>query len=214
MKYCPSAKKCGGCTSIHEPYENSLAGKQEKVQKLFPGHKVEQIIGMEDPYHYRHKIYASFSHAKDGRIMAGMYEEHTHRLIDSRMCLIQHAKANAILQTICTLATEMKIQSYDEDTGTGTLRHAYMRVSHKTGEVLLVVVIGSKDLPGSHAFVQKIVKAHPEIATVILNWNRDNTSMILGPKDKVLYGKGYIEDEIDGMVFRISAHTFYQVNPV
>ena len=108
----------------------------------------------------------------------------------------------------------MKIQSYDEDTGTGTLRHAYMRVSHKTGEVLLVVVIGSKDLPGSHAFVQKIVKAHPEIATVILNWNRDNTSMILGPKDKVLYGKGYIEDEIDGMVFRISAHTFYQVNPV
>ena len=85
MKYCPSAKKCGGCTSIHEPYENSLAGKQEKVQKLFPGHKVEQIIGMEDPYHYRHKIYASFSHAKDGRIMAGMYEEHTHRLIDSRM---------------------------------------------------------------------------------------------------------------------------------
>lgn len=214
MKYCPSAKKCGGCTSIHEPYENSLAGKQEKVQKLFPGHKVEQIIGMEDPYHYRHKIYASFSHAKDGRIMAGMYEEHTHRLIDSRMCLIQHAKANAILQTICTLATEMKIQSYDEDTGTGTLRHAYMRVSHKTGEVLLVVVIGSKDLPGSHAFVQKIVKAHPEIATVILNWNRENTSMILGPKDKVLYGKGYIEDEIDGMVFRISAHTFYQVNPV
>ena len=108
----------------------------------------------------------------------------------------------------------MKIQSYDEDTGTGTLRHVYMRVSHKTGEVLLVVVIGSKDLPGSHAFVQKIVKAHPEIATVILNWNRENTSMILGPKDKVLYGKGYIEDEIDGMVFRISAHTFYQVNPV
>lgn len=214
MKYCPSSKKCGGCTSIHEPYENSLAGKQEKVQKLFPGHKVEKIIGMEDPYHYRHKIYASFSHAKDGRIMAGMYEEHTHRLIDSRMCLIQHAKANAILQTICTSATEMKIQSYDEDTGTGTLRHAYMRVSHKTGEVLLVVVIGSKDLPGSHAFVQKIVKAHPEIATVILNWNRENTSMILGPKDKVLYGKGYIEDEIDGMVFRISAHTFYQVNPV
>lgn len=214
MKYCPSAKKCGGCRNIHEPYENSLAFKQDKVQKLYAGKKVEPIIGMEDPYHYRHKIYASFSQTRDGRIIAGMYEENTHRLIDSRMCLIQHAKANAILQTICTVATEMKLEAYDEDRGTGTLRHAYLRVSHATQDVLIVIVIGSKDLPGSHTFVQKIVSAHPEIRTVILNWNRENTSMILGPKDKVLYGKGYIEDEIDGMVFRISAHTFYQVNPV
>lgn len=214
MKYCPSAKKCGGCRNIHEPYENSLAFKQDKVNKLYAGKKVERIIGMEDPYHYRHKIYASFSQTRDGRIIAGMYEENTHRLIDSRMCLIQHARANAILQTICTVATDMKLEAYDEDRGTGTLRHAYLRVSHANQEVLVVIVIGSKDLPGSHSFVQKIVSAHPEIRTVILNWNRENTSMILGPKDKVLYGKGYIEDEIDGMVFRISAHTFYQVNPV
>lgn len=214
MKYCPSAKKCGGCRNIHEPYENSLAFKQDKVNKLYAGKKVEKIIGMEDPYHYRHKIYASFSQTRDGRIIAGMYEENTHRLIDSRMCLIQHARANAILQTICTVATDMKLEAYDEDRGTGTLRHAYLRVSHANQEVLVVIVIGSKDLPGSRSFVQKIVSAHPEIRTVILNWNRENTSMILGPKDKVLYGKGYIEDEIDGMVFRISAHTFYQVNPV
>lgn len=214
MKYCPSAKKCGGCRNIHEPYENSLAFKQDKVNKLYAGKKVERIIGMEDPYHYRHKIYASFSQTRDGRIIAGMYEENTHRPIDSRMCLIQHARANAILQTICTVATDMKLEAYDEDRGTGTLRHAYLRVSHASQEVLVVIVIGSKDLPGSRSFVQKIVSAHPEIRTVILNWNRENTSMILGPKDKVLYGKGYIEDEIDGMVFRISAHTFYQVNPV
>lgn len=214
MKYCPSAKKCGGCRNIHEPYENSLAFKQDKVNKLYAGKKVERIIGMEDPYHYRHKIYASFSQTRDGRIVAGMYEENTHRLIDSRMCLIQHARANAILQTICTVATDMKLEAYDEDRGTGTLRHAYLRVSHANQEVLVVIVIGSKDLPGSRSFVQKIVSAHPEIRTVILNWNRENTSMILGPKDKVLYGKGYIEDEIAGMVFRISAHTFYQVNPV
>ena len=214
MKYCPSAKKCGGCRNIHEPYENSLAFKQDKVNKLYAGKKVERIIGMEDPYHYRHKIYASFSQTRDGRIIAGMYEENTHRLIDSRMCLIQHARANAILQTICTVATDMKLEAYDENRGTGTLRHAYLRVSHANQEVLVVIVIGSKDLPGSRSFVQKIVSAHPEIRTVILNWNRENTSMILGPKDKVLYGKGYIEDEIAGMVFRISAHTFYQVNPV
>ena len=185
MKYCPSAKKCGGCRNIHEPYENSLAFKQDKVNKLYAGKKVERIIGMEDPYHYRHKIYASFSQTRDGRIIAGMYEENTHRLIDSRMCLIQHARANAILQTICTVATDMKLEAYDEDRGTGTLRHAYLRVSHANQEVLVVIVIGSKDLPGSRSFVQKIVSAHPEIRTVILNWNRENTSMILGPKDKV-----------------------------
>lgn len=214
MKYCPASKKCGGCRYIHEEYETTLNRKQELVEKLFPENEVSKIIGMEDPYHYRHKIYATFSHTKDGRVTAGLYEENTHRLTDSRMCLIQHAKANAILQSICAIATSMHIESYDEDSGRGTLRHAYIRVSHATGETLLVIVIGSKDLPGSRAFVSQLREKHPEITSVVLNFNRENTSMILGPKDRVLYGKGWIEDTIAGMTFRISAHTFYQVNPV
>lgn len=214
MKYCPVAKKCGGCRYIHDEYEDSLKLKQNTVEQLFSGYKVNPIIGMKDPYHYRHKVYATFSHGKEGRILAGLYEESTHRLVDSKMCLIQHVKANAILQDICVLATEMHIESYDENTGRGVLRHAYIRVSHSTSDVLLVLVIGSKDLPGSHVFVNKLLTKHPEIKSVVLNWNKENTSMILGNRDRVIYGKGWIEDSILGLKYRISAHTFYQVNPV
>lgn len=214
MKYCPVAKKCGGCRYIHDEYEDSLEIKQNTVKDLFTGYKVNPIIGMKDPYHYRHKVYATFSHGKDGKILAGLYEENTHRLVDSKMCLIQHVKANSILQDICVLATQMHIESYDENTGRGVLRHAYIRVSHATGDVLLVLVIGSKDIPGSHVFVNKLLEKHPEIRSVVLNWNRENTSMILGNRDRVIYGKGWIEDSILGLKYRISAHTFYQVNPV
>lgn len=214
MKYCPVAKKCGGCRYIHDEYTDSLQIKQKAVEELFPAVKVEPIIGMNDPYHYRHKVYATFSHGKEGKILAGLYEENTHRLVDSKMCLIQHVKANSILQDICVLATEMHIESYDENTGRGVLRHAYIRVSHATGDVLLVLVIGAKNLPGSHMFIHKLIEKHPEIKSVVLNWNRENTSMILGKKDHILYGKGWIEDSISGLKYRISAHTFYQVNPV
>lgn len=214
MKYCPVEKKCGGCDTIHCDYQETLKQKQEWVQKLYGRKKVEPIIGMDDPYHYRHKVYASFAKTKDDRVICGMYEENSHRLTDSRMCLIQHSTANAILQSICKIATDMHMETYDEDRETGVLRHVYLRVSHSTGKVLVVIVIGSRELPGSHEFVRQLVNRHPEIDSIVLNWNRENTSMILGPKDKVLYGKGWIEDTIDNITFRISAHTFYQVNPV
>jgi 23S rRNA (uracil1939-C5)-methyltransferase len=214
MKYCPVYKKCGGCAYINTEYADQLKNKKEYIQSLFPKNNVEPVIGMKDPYHYRHKIYATFSHNRDGVIKCGMYEENTHKVIDTKMCLIQHVKANDILRDMCSLATKMHIESYDEDTGRGVLRHAYIRISHATNDVLLTIVIGSKNLPGSNAFVKEMVRMHPEIKSIVLNHNSDDTSMVLGKKNHVLYGKGFIEDEIMHTRFRISTNTFYQVNPV
>ena len=214
MKICPVSRKCGGCSYLQVEYEEQLKKKRNYVRSLFPKNNVEPVIGMKDPYHYRHKIYATFTHNRDGVIKCGMYEENTHKVIDTKMCLIQHVQANSILTDICHIATQMHIESYDEDTGRGVLRHAYIRVSHKTGDVLLVIVIGSKNLPGSNTFVQKIISLHPEIKSIVLNHNDEDTSMILGKKNHVLYGKGYIEDNILDTTFRISTNTFYQVNPL
>lgn len=214
MKYCPVYKKCGGCAYINTEYADQLKNKKEYIQSLFPKNNVEPVIGMKEPYHYRHKIYATFSHNRDGVIKCGMYEENTHKVIDTKMCLIQHVKANDILRDMCSLATKMHIESYDEDTGRGVLRHAYIRISHATNDVLLTIVIGSKNLPGSNAFVKEMVRMHPEIKSIVLNHNSDDTSMVLGKKNHVLYGKGFIEDEIMHTRFRISTNTFYQVNPV
>ena len=214
MKYCPVYKKCGGCAYINTEYADQLKNKKEYIQSLFPKNNVEPVIGMKEPYHYRHKIYATFSHNRDGVIKCGMYEENTHKVIDTKMCLIQHVKANDILRDMCSIATKMHIESYNEDTGRGVLRHAYIRISHATNDVLLTIVIGSKSLPGSNAFVKEMVRMHPEIKSIVLNHNSDDTSMVLGKKNHVLYGKGFIEDEIMHTRFRISTNTFYQVNPV
>lgn len=214
IKKCPVSKACGACSYIHTEYQEQLKMKKEYIQHLYPKNKVAEVIGMDDPYHYRHKVYASFTHTKDGVIKAGMYEENSHRVISTTMCLIQHTTANSIIQDICHIATEMHIESYDEDSGRGVLRHAYIRVSHKNTDVLLVIVIGSKNLPGSREFIKKLLALHPEIKTIILNHNHENTSMILSDKNHILYGSGYIEDEIMHTGFRIGPNTFYQVNPV
>ena len=195
-------------------YKDQLKQKQKYVQKLYREYTVDPIIGMKDPYHYRHKVYASFYQDRYHHMHAGLYEENSHRHIDSSACLIQHVRANNILKTICNIADSMRISAYQEDRGTGTLRHAYIRVSKASGDVLLVIVIGSKELPGAKHFTEQIVKAHPEIKTVILNYNHEKTSMILGRREKVLYGKGYITDKIDDISFRVSSRSFYQVNPV
>ena len=213
MKHCPISKKCGGCEYIHEDYEKQLLHKHDYVQKLFGRIKVDNVIGMENPYHYRHKIYATFYTDREKRIRAGLYEENSHKLIRSDQCLIQHVKANDILRTICRIAEELRIIPYDEDRETGILRHAYLRISRETGDVMAVIVIGSKGLPSSKVFVSKLTEAHPEIKTVVLNYNRGHTSMILGKGFKTLFGKGYITDTIGGISFRISPKSFYQVNP-
>ena len=189
MKYCPVSKKCGGCAYIDVPYEEQLKMKREEMRKIFRTKAVEPVLGMKDPYHYRHKIYASFARdKKTNRIYAGMYEENSHRKVPSEMCLIQHTLANEILTTICKLAESMRIETYDEDSGRGTLRHAYIRISKATNDVLLDVVIGSKGLPSSKNFVNALVKKFPQIKTIILNFNRARTSMILGKDERVLYG--------------------------
>ena len=214
MKYCPVSKKCGGCAYIDVPYEEQLKMKREEMRKIFHTKAVEPVLGMKDPYHYRHKIYASFARdKKTNRIYAGMYEENSHRKVPSEMCLIQHTLANEILTTICKLAESMRIEIYDEDSGRGTLRHAYIRISKATNDVLLDIVIGSKGLPSSKNFVNALVKKFPQIKTIILNFNRAHTSMILGKDERVLYGPGYITDRIGGLEFRISSKSFYQVNP-
>ncbi len=213
MKKCYYAKKCGGCSYINEEYSSQLDIKQKEIQELFSREKVNQIIGMDNPFHYRHKVYATFGYNDQGIIRAGTYEENSHNLIFAKECLIQHNIANHIISSICDIANELKIEPYDEDTGYGVLRHAYIRVSHETSKALVVIVIGSKELPGSKEFVHKLLEKEKRISSIVLNYNRKDTSMILGDTEKVLYGKGYITDKINGIEFRISTKSFYQVNP-
>ena len=212
---CPVSDKCGGCQYIDLSYDRQLKEKQRAAEKLLkPYGRVEQIIGMEEPAHYRNKVHAVFDFQKGRGIVSGTYQEGTHRVVPVEECLLEDQRADAIIASIRQLAKSFKLKAYDEDTGYGLLRHVLIRVGHTTGQIMVVLVLGSPILPSKKNFVNALCKLHPEITTILLNVNNKRTSMVLGEKEQVLYGRGYIEDVLCGRRFRISSKSFYQVNAV
>ena len=212
---CKVAKKCGGCQYQGVPYEKQLSEKQKAVRQLMqPFCKTAEITGMQDPYHYRNKVHAVFARKKDGTIISGVYEEGTHRVVPVEACQIEDEKADAIINDIRGLLKSFKIKTYNEDTGYGLLRHVLIRRGFTTGEIMVVLVLGSQVMPSKNNFVKALRKLHPEITTVVLNVNDKRTSMVLGDRETTIYGKGYIEDVLCGLTFRISSKSFYQINPV
>jgi len=210
---CPIGKRCGGCQWIDIPYKEQLHRKQEYVRKLCKDFgKVEPVVGMENPYHYRHKVHAAFGMEK-GKPVSGIYEEGSHRIVPVESCLIENEKADAIIATIQKLLGSFKIKVYDERTGYGLLRHVLIRCGYATNQIMVILVTVSPIFPSKNNFVKALRKEHPEISTVVLNVNDKFTSMVLGEKEQVIYGKGYIEDKLCGKTFRISPKSFYQVNP-
>ena len=147
-------------------------------------------------------------------MISGIYQQGTHFIVPVDECLIEDKRADAIIRDIRDLLKSFKIKTYNEDTGYGLFRHVLVRTGHHSGQVMVVLVLGSPILPSKNNFVKALRKLHPEITTIILNVNNQKTSMILGEKETVLYGKGYIEDELCGHIFRISSKSFYQVNTV
>ncbi len=212
---CPVSKKCGGCKWIDKEYAVQLKEKEKWVRELLaPFCKTEPIIGMEKPTHYRNKVHAVFGEDRKHNIISGIYEEGTHKIVPVNSCLIENEKADAIIVSIRELLKSFKIRPYNEDTGYGLLRHVLIRTGHVTGQIMVVLVLASPIMPSKNNFVKALLKLHPEITTIVVNVNNRGTSMILGDKEQVIYGKGYIEDVLCGKTFRISPKSFYQVNPV
>ena len=128
--------------------------------------------------------------------------------------MIEDQKADEIIGTIRGMLKSFKIRTFDEDTGYGLLRHVLIRRGFESGEIMVVLVTASPVFPSKNNFVKALREKHPEITTIVQNINNRGTSMVLGDKEHVLFGKGYIEDELCGCKFRISPKSFYQVNPV
>ena len=212
---CPVARKCGGCQYQGWPYEKQLKEKQTKVKELFGKLcTVHPIAGMEAPFHYRNKVHAVFDRDRKGNPISGVYEMGTHRVVPVEECLIEDLKADEIIGTIRGMLKSFKIRIYDEDTGYGLLRHVLVKRGFATGEIMVVLVTASPVFPSKNNFVKALRAKHPEITTIVQNINNRGTSAVLGTKEHVLYGKGYIEDILMGLRFRISSRSFYQINPV
>lgn len=210
---CPAAKKCGGCQLTNMSYEKQLSFKQAKVIKLMGrfGH-VNEIIGMENPYHYRNKVQAAFGVTRGGQIISGVYQSGTHKIVKTESCLTEDKKADEIIVFIRSLVRSFKLSVYNENTGRGFLRHVLVKRAFGTGEIMVVLVTGKEPFKSKNDFIRTLLKRFPDIATVVQSVNNRFTSLVLGETENILYGSGYITDVLMGKKFRISARSFYQIN--
>ena len=212
---CPASGKCGGCRYIDVEYKKQLSLKQKKMEELLGRFgTVKPIVGMENPEHYRNKVHAVFHFDRKKGITSGIYKEGTHKVVSIDSCLLENEKADRIIVAIRNMLSSFKIRVYDEDTGYGLFRHVMVRTAHKTGQVMVILVCASPIFPSKNNFVKALLKQFPEISTVILNVNDKKTSMVLGTRNITLYGKGYIEDELCGKLYKLSPSSFYQINSV
>ena len=198
---------------IDVPMEEQLSGKQAFVEECIGRFgKVEPIIRMKNPGRYRNKVTSVFGIDRKRKPVCGVYREHSREIIPVKECLIEDRRADSITQSVFALLPSFKIKVYNEDTDQGLVRAVQVRTAHKTGQVMVTIVTSDPIFPSRNNFVQALLKEQPSITTIVQNINRLHNGMILGDREKVLYGPGYIEDELCGKRFRISSRSFYQVN--
>ena len=204
-------KKCGGCPLLALPYREQLAKKQARLQELLGGFApVKAVQGMAEPLHYRNKAIASFA-TQRGKLVCGLYAEGTHRVLPGADCLLQEEILNKTLAAVLDAARACRWTAYDENRGTGLLRHTVLR-SSCGGKVLVTLVTPGPDLPGSKNFCTALRKKAPWVVSIVQNINPTRSSAVLGSREKTLYGPGFVLDTLCGTQFAISSRSFYQVN--
>lgn len=216
---CKICHACGGCQFQQWDYPAQLDWKRELIASQFRKVarmevEVKPTVGMDNPYFYRNKIQMPFARDRKGHAYCGFYKTGTHVIVPVETCYIEDERSKKILAAVRRLLDSFKLPVYDEDARSGILRHVLVRTSHYKKEVMVVLVTNVDSFPSRNNFVKALVKECPEITTVVQNINSRATNVILGEKERVLYGKGFIEDQLCGITFRISAKSFYQTNPI
>lgn len=218
---CDTYNRCGGCCLRHIDYEYTLKIKKNIVENVLRKQglayiKVNDVLGMKKPYYYRNKLQYPLGLDKANNKVMGVFEERSHNVINTEKCMIQNKLIQSIANDIFTFIKSNNISVYNEKSLKGIIRHIIIRVGIKTNEVMCTLVLNEDKIEKEveEKFVEYITKRYSQIKTIIKNINNKNTNVILGDKNIVLYGDGYIYDEILGYKFKISNMSFYQVNPI
>lgn len=213
---CSAPLACGGCVYRRITYGHELELKREYVRHAFikagvadvdvlPVLSTGRITG------YRNKAQYPVTQTKNG-IRAGFFAAKSHHIIPADACAIQSERFAPIVRYVCEFATANQWSVYDEKSGRGLLRHVYLRAGEVTGQIMVCLVINAETLPFAERFKAELAAAFPDVTSLLLNINQRNTNVVLGEKFVPLLGEAWIEDELCGLRFRISADSFYQVN--
>lgn len=216
---CDTDSQCGGCSLRHMDYDYTVQMKKNSVEntlKKAVGREilVNEIIPMEEPFYYRNKLQYPLGVSENGKLTMGVFAKRSHKIIPTKHCQIQNQLAQKIANDIFTFAKENKISGYDEKSQTGILRHIVVRVGVKTNEAMVTLVVRDLRLPKEKELIDFLTNQYPEIKTIVKNLNDKNTNVILGMKNKIIFGDGCITDFLLGKKFKISNLSFYQVNPI
>ena len=215
---CSTYKRCGGCSLRHIKYSETLNMKRNSVQSLANKMlntkiKVENTVGMENPYHYRNKAQYPVGIDKSGNPVIGVFANRTHEIIPIEKCLIQDERTEEIAKYIVNYITRNNISIYNEKTRKGLVRHIVTKIGKRTNEIMVILVINGNEIPDENKLVKELTSKFTNIKTIIKNINKKNTNVILGEKNVTIYGNGYIKDKLGNLTFKISPASFYQVNP-
>ncbi|GAC44099.1 methyltransferase [Paenibacillus popilliae ATCC 14706] len=229
------ANAYGGCQLQHLDYGEQLRWKRQHVVDVLerigkfevehgaetrvsdgqPPIKVLPVIGMEYPWRYRNKSQMPIgTDPQTGELIGGYFAKASHRIIDTDVSLLQHKRNDKAMRAVKRIARKYGIAPYNEETHTGLLRHVIMRVGFRTDEQMITLVTNGEGLPHEAEIVAELVEALPQLTSICLNMNTKRTNVIMGDKTRILWGSEYITDDIGDIAFKISARSFYQVNPV
>ena len=210
---CPYSSLCGGCSKLNISYDEEIKEKELYVKKLFStvGYKKDiEIVRADNPYYYRNKVTMAFKLSKTKKVVSGIYEEHSHKIVPVSDCLIQSEIINKVLKSVNLALSKNKIVPFVNG---GVVKHVLVRHAIKTNQIMVVIVTPNELFPGRANFVKDLVKLEPTITTIVQNIQSRDTSIVLGTKERVLYGKGFIVDELCGLKFKLSPRSFFQINP-
>ncbi|RXJ00343.1 23S rRNA (uracil(1939)-C(5))-methyltransferase RlmD [Anaerobacillus alkaliphilus] len=218
---CPIYEQCGGCQLQHLDYQAQLREKQDIVRQAFERHTklvgenlpLKQTIGMEDPWNYRNKSQLQVGKQKE-EVIAGLYGMNSHQLIDISECMIQHPSTNKVTQTVKEILQDLNISIYDERKRKGVVRTIVTRVGFKTGDVQLVLITATKELPRKELVIEQITQRLPEVKSILQNINGRKTSLIFGDETVHLHGEEVIQEALGDLQFELSARAFFQLNPI
>ncbi len=215
---CEHFSECGGCNLMHMNYQMQLDFKKyrtaETLKKLGKiDTKVHDTVGMLNPYYYRNKAVIPFGE-KNGKLISGLYKNRSHDIIDMKKCYIIPKITTDLAKFLKNIFIELNIPGYNEETKTGVIRHVVIRTSNRYEDISVTIVTLTPKLPKKEIIVKSLISRYKRVVSIIHNVNPDNTNVVLGKKSKVIFGDDFIRDEINGVFFKISHRSFYQVNPI
>lgn len=240
---CPIFSQCGGCQIQHMNYHAQLEWKRQhvidnlerigKLKVLADSSSIEQTdmngngeesqsssgirvlptLGMAEPWRYRNKAQVPMGE-QDGRLIGGFYARGSHRIIDMQTCLIQDSRNDQLVNKVKEIGSDLRIPTYNEETGEGILRHVVVKVGFSTNEMMVVLVTNGERLPRKPEWIERIRAEMPQVVSICQNINTKQTNVIFGDETRVLWGNEVIHDYIGDVKFAISARSFYQVNPL